>query len=55
MNKEFKILWIDDEVELLKPLVMFLEKKGYSVDIASNGMDGIEKVQDDDFDLVLIG
>jgi CheY-like chemotaxis protein len=54
MNKELKILWIDDEVELLKPLVMFLEKKGYSVDVASNGMDGIEKVQDNNFDLVLL-
>lgn len=54
MNKEFRILWIDDEIELLKPLVMFLEKKGYLVDTASNGMDGLQKVKGGHFDLVLL-
>jgi CheY-like chemotaxis protein len=54
MTGNLKILWIDDEVQLLKPLVMFLEKKGYVVEIASNGNDGIQKVTDAHFDLVLL-
>ncbi len=54
MTDSLKILWIDDEVQLLKPLVMFLEKKGYQVEVASNGNDGIQKVTDSSFDLVLL-
>ncbi|OQY39890.1 MAG: response regulator [Candidatus Cloacimonetes bacterium 4572_65] len=54
MQNDFRILWIDDEVQLLKPLVMFLEKKGYNVDVVSNGMDGIEKVNEINYDLILL-
>ena len=32
-----KILWVDDEVELLKPHVLFLKQKGYEVDTCNNG------------------
>ncbi len=34
-----KILWVDDEIELLKSHVIFLEEKGYSVATAANGED----------------
>ena len=37
-----KILWIDDEIELLKPHLIFLENKGYSLDTSNNGIEGIE-------------
>ena len=37
-----QILWIDDEIELLKPHILYLEKKGYSVTSVSSGEDGIE-------------
>ena len=37
-----KILWVDDEVELLKPHVLFLKQKGYEVDTCNNGYDAID-------------
>lgn len=49
-----KILWIDDEVDLLKPYVYFLQEKGYQVETATNGPDGIEKTKTQTFDLVLL-
>ncbi|MGE5354672.1 MAG: response regulator [Deltaproteobacteria bacterium] len=50
-----KILWIDDEIETLKPQLFFLNKKGYEVSTVSNGYDGLEKLQnDDDIDIVFL-
>ena len=40
-----KILWVDDEVELLKPHVLFLKGKGYDVDTCNNGYDAIDMVR----------
>ena len=37
-----KILWADDELDLLKPQVYFLEKKGYRFVLVSNGHDALE-------------
>lgn len=54
MEERLKILWIDDEIALLRPLVMFLEKKGYHVEMAANGLDGIAKVESENIDLVLL-
>ncbi len=44
-NSIAKILWVDDEVELLKPHIMFLRARGYDVDTCNNGYDAIEMVQ----------
>tara|TARA_B100000029_G_scaffold483800_1_gene535332 strand:+ start:1839 stop:3404 length:1566 start_codon:yes stop_codon:yes gene_type:complete len=49
-----KILWIDDEIDLLKPHVLYLEEKGYFVEQVTNGRDGIIKVGEENFDLVLL-
>jgi CheY-like chemotaxis protein len=49
-----KILWADDEIELLKPHILFLEAKGYSVDPVTNGMDAIDKVQEKAYDIVFL-
>ncbi len=49
-----KILWIDDEIELLKPYIYFLKDKGYEVLTATNGPDGIELVKREGVDLVLL-
>ncbi len=49
-----KILWADDEIELLKPHVLFLESKGYSVVTATNGQDAIEKVHNEHFDIIFL-
>ena len=49
-----QLLWVDDEMELLKAHVIFLEKKGYEVTLASNGTDAIDLCQEHSFDLVLL-
>jgi len=49
-----KILWIDDEIDILKPHIILLKEKGYDVHTATNGEDGIEKVKAEHFDLVFL-
>ena len=39
------LLWVDDEIELLKAHILFLEKKGYEVEPYPNGQDGTGQVQ----------
>lgn len=48
------LLWVDDEIELLKAHILFLEKKGYMVDTASNGLDALDKCRDKAYDLILL-
>lgn len=55
MNKvRANIIWIDDEIDHLKPHIISLKEKGYNVTPISNGWDGIIAVQENDFDLVLL-
>jgi CheY-like chemotaxis protein len=49
-----KILWVDDEIELLKSHVMFLEEKGYAVETVTNGEDAIGLVGKTRFDIMLL-
>lgn len=49
-----KILWIDDEIELLRPHLILLNQKGYEVHTATNGEDGIELVKKNSYDLVFL-
>ncbi len=49
-----KILWVDDEIDLLKPHVMFLEQKGFSIDTANNGSEAIDLIKQHNFDVVLL-
>lgn len=52
---KIKILWADDEIDLLKPQLLFLEKKGYEVVTVSNGYDAIEEYeQHKDIDIVFL-
>lgn len=48
------LLWVDDEMELLKAHLLFLEKKGYEVVTVTNGTDAIEACRNQTFDLVLL-
>ena len=48
------ILWIDDEIDLLKAHILFLEQKGYSVTTAISGNDALELVASQHFDLVFL-
>lgn len=52
--KQITILWADDEIDLLKPNILFLENKGYRVLTATNGQDAIEMVQANNPDLVFL-
>jgi len=52
--KEIRILWTDDEIDLLKPLILFLEEKGYSLTTASSGDDAIKLVGEQSFDLLFL-
>ena len=49
-----KILWADDEIELLKPHILFLESKDYLVDTATNGQDAIEKTLQQHYDIIFL-
>lgn len=49
-----KILWADDEIDLLKPHLMFLRNKGYEVETANNGHDALDMVQTDHYDLIIL-
>ena len=48
------LLWVDDEIELLKAHIIFLEKKGYKVVTVSNGPDAIDLCKQQTFDLILL-
>ncbi len=49
-----KILWVDDEIELLKSHVLFLKDKGYQVFTVTNGEDAISSVSKTNFDLIFL-
>lgn len=49
-----RILWVDDEIELLKPHILFLKDKGYDVETANNGYDALDMVQAEQFDMVIL-
>ncbi len=49
-----KILWVDDEIQLLKPHMLFLEKKNYEVVPCTNGADAVESVSEEQFDIVFL-
>ena len=52
--QQFHILWTDDEIDLLKPHILFLEKKGYKVTTANNGQDALDLAQKTTFDLIIL-
>ncbi|WP_143960390.1 T9SS response regulator signal transducer PorX [Litoribacter populi] len=52
--QKFKILWADDEIDLLKPHIMFLEQKGYEITTVNSGVDAVEKVEESNFDVIFL-
>lgn len=52
--KQQRILWADDEIELLHPYVLFLQQKGYEVVTANNGTTAIELCNSQVFDIVFL-
>lgn len=49
-----RILWADDEIELLKPHILFLERKGYQVATVNSGNDAVDQVRESYFDIVFL-
>lgn len=48
------LLWVDDEIELLRAHIIFLEKKGYEVITVTNGTDAIDQCRQRTFDLIML-
>ena len=53
MNK-LTILWVDDEIDLLKPHILFLEDKNYRVTTCQSGQDALEELRESRFDIVFL-
>ena len=52
--QRYNILWADDEIDLLKPHIMFLDQKGYNVTPVNNGADAIDLCEKENFDVVFL-
>ncbi len=52
--KKISLLWVDDEIDLLRPHIIFLEGKGYQVKTSTNGHDALQLIKEDYYDLVLL-
>ena len=52
--KEKKILWVDDEIELLRSHIIFLSEKGFEVDTVTNGEDAVSSVREKEYDLIFL-
>jgi DNA-binding response OmpR family regulator len=51
---KISILWADDEIELLKPHILFLEEKGYDVHTTNNGDEALDLLMSRSFDIVFL-
>ena len=51
---QIKILWADDEIDLLKPHILFLNDRGYAVTPVNSGADAIEKCEEFPYDVVFL-
>ncbi len=54
MGRQIHILWTDDEIDLMKPYILFLEEKDYKVTTVANGTDALKLVEENDFDLIFL-
>jgi DNA-binding response OmpR family regulator len=48
------VLWVDDEIDMLKPHIIFLDQKGYDVHTANSGGDAIDVLKTKVFDIVFL-
>ena len=51
---DVKILWVDDEIDLLKPHVIFLEQKGFFVATSNSGDEALDMIIEEDFDIIFL-
>jgi CheY-like chemotaxis protein len=51
---EGKILWADDEIDMLKPHILFLKEKGYEIDTINNGSDAVDMAEETHYDIIFL-
>ena len=51
---DINILWVDDEIEFLKPHIIFLEQRNYKVIGCQSGTEALKLIQENDFDIVFL-
>jgi len=51
---KISILWADDEIDLLKPHIIFLNDKGYEVETATSGGEALDKIKENRFDIIFL-
>ena len=54
MSQKHNILWADDEIDLLKPHILFLQQKGYEITTVNSGVDAVEEVENKNFDVIFL-
>ena len=54
MKQDTKILWVDDEIDLLRPYIIFLEEKGFILSTSTNGEDAIRMVAEENPGLLIL-
>lgn len=54
MAEQTKVLWADDEIDILKPHIKLLEQKGIAVTAVTNGQDAVDAVAEDEFDIIFL-
>ncbi len=52
--RDITILWADDEIDLLKIHVLFLEEKGYKVTTVNNGDEAVDLVKESNYDIIFL-
>ena len=52
--QRYKILWADDEIELLKPHILFLTQKGYDITPVTSGTDALDELESEYFDIIFL-
>ena len=52
--KNNKILWIDDEIDLLQSHIIFLKEKGYIISSCNNGNDALKLINKNLYDIILL-
>ena len=54
LTDQLNILWVDDEIEFLKPHIIYLRQFGYGVNTVSNGVDAIKEIIEQRYDIVFM-
>ena len=54
ITKAINILWVDDEIEFLKPHIIYLRQNGYLVNTVNNGLDAIHEISEQQYDIIFM-